>query len=576
MSYIKTTTARTLIFFLFLLPLVSCRTVEKEKSGAAIRLNQLGYYPRSVKKVVVVNTKSTKFQIKTVEGNTVYEYILTKGKYWDKSGENVKIADFSDFSLPGKYFLSVKDAPPGHIFEISDDLYSSAFRAALKSFYYIRSGIDIEEKYGGKWSRKGGHPDTLCFFHKSAQRGKGFAPSPKGWYDAGDYNKYVVNGGISVGTLLALYEMCPGIAGDMFAEIPESGNGIPDILDEVKYELDWLLTMQTRTGAANMKLTSKTFSRFVMPDKDTLKRYFVGTGTAPALNLAATTAMAARIYKSYDAGFADRCLKTAEKAWKWAVENSDVPFENPDDISTGEYGDTDFTEEFWWAASELYLTTGDELYENYLLTRKPYLTFAAGENWRTFLGNLGSFSLLVSAKKIPSSLKKTLNAKLFSTADTLLKIAGTIPYRIPVDNFVWGSNSDILDAAMVLAYAYKLSGNKKYLYGVIETTDYIFGKNATGYSFMTGFGGKTPIHVHNRICASDGIVEPIPGLIVGGPNSQRQDVAAGVTYPSGFEAKSYVDAEASYASNETAINWDAPAVFVLGFLTECSSVSRGR
>ncbi len=536
-----------------------------KKEQTQIRINQIGYYPHAVKKAVVVNTSSKDFALKSKEGKTVFKSQLTKGKHWDKSGENVKIADFTSFTKPGEYYLQVGKTK-SCTFAIKDNLYADAFHAALKSYYYIRTGMDIDEKYAGKWHRKAGHPDTLCYFHPSAERGEGHAPSPKGWYDAGDYNKYVVNGGVTVGTLLALAEMYPDRAADKFSNIPESGNGKSDLLDEIKYELDWIMTMQTPDGASNMKLTSKGFTGFIMPEKDKTDRYFVGKGTAATLNFAAMMAMAGRIYKAYDPAFAQKCLNAAEKAWQWAEKHPDVPYTNPPDIKTGEYGDTDFTEEFWWAASELYLATHGEDYEKYLLTHKPYMTFIVGESWRVFLGNLGSFSLIMSPEELPDKLKEKLDAQLLRTANQLLDALNKIPYRIPIDEFVWGSNSDIQNAAMVLAYAYKITGDKKYLDGVVETMDYIFGKNATGYSFMTGFGCKTPMHVHNRICGGDTIVEPIPGLIAGGPNNDRQDMAAGVVYPDTLPAKSYVDVEPSFASNETAINWNAPAVFVLGFL----------
>jgi endoglucanase len=184
--------------------------------------------------------------------------------------------------------------------------------------------------------------------------------------------------------------------------------------------------------------------------------------------------------------------------------------------------------------------------------------------------NLGSFSILLNNNKLPESLKNKIKQKLFEAADALLEKINKVPYRIPIDQFVWGSNSDIQNAAMILAYAYKFSDKQKYLDGVIETMDYIFGKNASAYSFMSGFGCKPVMHQHNRISASDNIKAPIPGMISGGPNQNKEDDISGtkfgVEYPDTFPAKCFIDNQKSYASNETAINWNAPAVFVLGFL----------
>ena len=531
-----------------------------------IRINQVGYFPGSIKKAVVVDVKKDGFYIKNSEGATVFKGKLSKPQYWDKSGEEVRIADFTKLTKPGKYVFYVEELDKGCPFNINQDIYGQPFKAALKSYYLIRASMPIEKKYAGKYARKEGHPDSVAYFHPSAGRGEGKASSSKGWYDAGDYNKYVVNGGVTVGTLLNLYEMFPGLVKDGFTNIPESGNKVSDLLDEVKYELDWMLTMQTPYGASNMKLTSKKFTGFIMPDKDKTDRYFVGIGTAPTLNLAASMAMAARIYKDVDPEFANRCLISAEKAWNWAVKNPYVVYKNPADIITGEYSDKDFTEEFWWAASELYLVTKGAEYKNYLTTHEPYLKFEVSESWRMFLGNLGSFSLLMSDEKLPDGLRKKLERKLVTVADDLMSQLKNNPYLIPVDKFVWGSNSDVGNAAMFLAVAYQVTGEKEYLNGVVLTMDYIFGKNATGYSFMTGFGCKTPMHVHHRISGGDNIKEPLPGFIVGGPNVNREDEGAGVNYPHKEPAKSYVDYEPSFASNETAINWNAPVVFVLGFL----------
>ena len=537
---------------------------------AAIRYNQLGYFPQGVKKAVVVNSTAGSFTLKNLSGTTVFKGNLIPAGYWNKSGEQIKIADFSSFNKPGKYVLFVKDAGQTCSFEIKSNLYHNTFKAALKSYYLMRASVPIEKKYAGIYHRKTGHPDTLCYFHPSTRQLAVSAPSPGGWYDAGDYNKYVVNAGVSVGTLLCLYELYPNLAEDGFSNIPESHNGKSDLLDEIKYELDWVLSMQAPDGAAYFKLTSKNFSGFIMPDKDKSKRFFVGKSTASTLNFTAMAAMASRLYRTYDSTFSNKCLRAAEKAWQWTLLNPNIVYKNPKDISTGEYGDSDFTEEFWWAAAELYLVTQKQDYLNFLTSHEPYLKWKPGESWRVFVGNLGSFSLLLSHTKLPDELRSTLQKKLQNTANLLLEKQSAIPYRIPVDEFVWGSNSDILNAAMILAYAYQLWGEQKYLGGIIETTDYIFGKNATGYSFITGFGCKQIMNPHNRISSADGIEKPLPGLVAGGPNQNRNDdkakVPYGVVYPDKHPAKSYVDRQASYASNENAINWNAPAVFILGFL----------
>jgi endoglucanase len=167
---------------------------------------------------------------------------------------------------------------------------------------------------------------------------------------------------------------------------------------------------------------------------------------------------------------------------------------------------------------------------------------------------------------LEASEKSKLENQIVQDATALLKKMNEIPYRIPIDEFQWGSNSDVADAAMEFAIAWKISKDDKFKQAVLETTDYLFGKNATGYSFVTGLGTKSTMHPHHRISASDGIEQPIPGLLAGGPNMGMQDKGNIKAQYDKYPAKCYLDITESFASNEVAINWNAPLVFVLGFL----------
>lgn len=431
--------------------------------------------------------------------------------------------------------------------------------------------MPIEEKYAGIYHRPTGHTDLALPYHPSTGHTQGRLDSPGGWYDAGDYGKYIVNAGISVGMMLSAYEQYPQAYPDGSVNIPESGNDIPDLLDELKYEIDWMLTMQDDDGGVFVKVTTLTFGPFVMPDKAPKDRYVIGKSTAAALNLSAVCAMAARIYQPFDADFADRCQTAAIKAWQWAVKNPEVYYDkNPDDVKTGAYNDTVLDEEFFWAAAELFTTTGGQEYLQNIQLLLGNITFRTGENWRNYDDNLGYYSLLGPASKLDEPQKKQVVGGLLKLADTLANQLTNNPYRIPIDKFQWGSNSDILDAAMIFANAYKASTDKKYLALAIETFDYLLGKNATGYSFVTGFGSKSPMHIHHRPSESDGIIAPYPGFVAGGPNGGMQDkgdlARNGLKYADTHPARAYIDAQPSYASNEICINWNAPCVYMLSFL----------
>ena len=380
-------------------------------------------------------------------------------------------------------------------------------------------------------------------------------PSPKGWYDAGDYNKYIVNSGISTYTLLRAYLDFSDFYDSRQWNIPESTNTKPDMLDEILWNLGWMATMQDQDGSVFHKLTTLNFAPDVMPHEANEQRYFVGKGTAAALNFAAVMATAARVFPAS----ANTYQSAAESAWKWAVENPDMPYKNPDNVSTGEYGDSNFDDEFAWAASELLITTGKSVYLDALNT---HLGAPSTPNWGSTMG-LAYLSLLKEGKaRLSSSLYDTLESDFLSYADQLVDADATSGFHVAMreNDFVWGSNGVAMNHGMILATAYSLTQNNSYRTAMSHLVDYVLGKNPTGYSFVTGFGTKPPRFIHHRQSQADTIADPVPGFVAGGPHSGQQD---GCDYSSDFPAKSYVDDWCSYASNEIAINWNAPLVYTL-------------
>jgi endoglucanase len=280
--------------------------------------------------------------------------------------------------------------------------------------------------------------------------------------------------------------------------------------------------------------------------------------------------MAARIYEPFDKDFASACLVAAEAAWQWSVRNPEQYYaKNPEDVHTGAYNDTNLNEEFFWAAAELFITTQrSEYYEN-IQAKLGNITFRLEENWRNYNDNIGYYSLLDESSPLSEGQKKIVGDGVVRLAKELSEKHRNIPYQIPVDHFVWGSNSDVLDAAVIYANAYEQTGDKRFLDLSIETFDYLLGKNAVGYSFITGFGDRRPMNIHHRPSVADGIDAPYPGFVVGGPNFRLQDEVslhqAGFSYASELPAKAYIDAVPSFASNEICINWNAPAVYMLAF-----------
>lgn len=555
------------LLFLLMTSCVSSVNVEEYQQSDQIRINQLGYYPSSVKEFVTADLEAASFILVNDQGQKVFKGNLLDRGSWEVSGEQIRVGDFSKFNKTGSYFIALNTGERSYSFEIKTDLYKEALDASIKSFYYQRASMAIEEPYGGHFSRVAGHPDTGLKFHPSSGKTEGTLESPGGWYDAGDYGKYVVNAGITVAQILNLVELYPGIIEDNSLNIPESGNGISDLLDEIAYELEWVLSMQDVDGGVFHKLTAPGFGPFIMPEDYTLERVIIGKGSYSSLSFAAMMSQASRVYAEIDPDWALSLLTSAESAWRWAVENPEVYYRNPPDVNTGDYGDKDLDAEFYWAAAELYISTGEQPYLDYLLNNEQPYIHKETNSWKFFSRNLAFHTLLVNRDRIDTGLAESLTKNHLALSDQILQKMDSIPYHIGVDHFEWGSNSDVLNQAMILCIAHELTGDLAYLDGVISSADYIFGKNATGYSFLTGYGSKQVMFPHHRPSGADGVVDPVPGFILGGPNKDKQDKQY-VEYASEYPAKSFEDVQNSFASNEVCLNWNAPAVFVLGYLEE--------
>jgi endoglucanase len=326
-------------------------------------------------------------------------------------------------------------------------------------------------------------------------------------------------------------------------------------------------------GGVYHKLTNAIFDKFEMPDKATAPRYVVQKGTAATLDFAAVMAQASGVFKKFPKelpGLADSCLMAADSAWAWAIKNPNVVYDqNAIDkkfspkIMTGAYGDRFFRDEFIWAASELFVTTQNpEFLKNINLLPDGTMPVPSWSQVKL----LGYYTLIKHSNEFGENAPKELpeiKKRLIALADTLIKGAHEDAYETVIDksprNFYWGSNGAAADEGVALIQAYKLSNDPKYLDYALDNLDYILGRNGTGYSYVTGYGSKTPMHPHHRPSFSDGVPEPVPGLLVGGPNPGMQD---GIKVPSKVPDEAYIDDYRAYAVNEIAINWNAPLAYL--------------
>ncbi len=539
--------------------LLTCLSLIAYSQTGNIRINQLGYYPAANKMALVIHTQASTFElVNALDGSLEFSGNMSPQKYWADAGDSLKICDFSTFTKPGNYRIRIPGFGESFEFEISNTVLRNAAYASLKSYYYKRCSYELTNPYAGLWARGAGHPDTSCILHSSTGK-SGKISSPGGWYDAGDFGKYVVNAGISVATMLSFHENFSAFFSDSSTIIPESGNGQSDLLDEVKYELDWLKTMQDEDGGVFHKLTTLNFTGTIMPEDASRDRYVIGKSTASTLDFAAMMAMAGRIYQEYDADYANDCMARAIEAWNWAKENPAIYFNNPPDVSTGNYGDGDVSDEFIWAAAELFISTGEAEFKSYLESKSNSLSYNGEPGWPN-VQPLASLSLATRANGLSEALLNTIRNSIISKSDYWLNQIESSESRIPQFGYYWGSNASISNIGVGLLYAHILTDDDKYIKGAAECADYILGKNGTGFSFMSSYGARTPMHFHDRPSSADGIIQPIPGYLAGGPNMNQEDRQK---YPFSNPAKSYIDEEASYASNEICINWNSPLTVLL-------------
>ena len=551
-----------------------------------IRLNQVGFAPLQEMTATIVLPDSTvdpyatTVVITNAIDDTVWIGVPAVTKNNPGSGKRCQIIDFSALEREGDYTLFVNNpafsasAP----FVIREHPYKELTRAALRAYYHQRASMATEEPYAEGYARPAGHPDDHVLVHASAataERPEGTViSSPGGWYDAGDYNKYIVNSGYTMGVWLMAYEFNRDYFDTLHLNIPVTGNPssvtppCPDMLAEAMYNIRWMMTMQDLDGGVYHKLTEPNFEGFIRPDQCKKPRYVVMKTTAATLDFAATMALAARVYAPYDPEFCAQATDAAIRAYAWAQAHPEVYYDQPamnkqfkPEITTGAYDDFDVTDEFFWAATELHLLTKAKEYALDVIRYKSQIAGYLPAVW----GNVGELAMLeiLMHRDLYQGFPDEFQDALLHHLEPYLDEATTVsvflsPYGNREEDFFWGCNSEgCCWRGVECLYAYRLTGEERYRINAERCLNYILGQNATGFCYVTGFGTHPTSHPHHRLSYSHA-KGTLPGFLAGGPNPARQDAETdGVKYPKNVPAdESYLDYQPSYASNEVTINWN--------------------
>jgi endoglucanase len=557
-----------------------------EAADSDVKVSSIGYLSGRVKRASIT-AAATSFTVKRdADGSVAYTGTAGAAKTDPDTSQSIAVADFSQLSETGKFYVDVAGVGRSVTFPIGNDVYREAFVATMLGFYGWRCNTAVEFTFAGQTYAHGAcHMDDAYLDYIGTPGGK--RDGQKGWHDAGDYGKYVVNAGITGGSLLAAWEEYSSVISTYSWPIPETGGTTPDFLDEVRWELEWVLKMQysASDGRVSHKMTSLTFDQpydggtaidhWVMPEKDLQTRYFVPWGSAATADFVAVLAKAARIYQTYDSAFSDQCLAAAKVSYAYLQANT-ANQTVTDPTTTGAYTTTD-SDDRLWAAAEMWETTGDTAALTDFETRAAKFNTGtttyvdADFDWGN-VKNLGMFVYLQSQRTGRNATTvAAIKTSLTTAADTLVTNRNNSGYGRALSGksgqYYWGSNGSVARTCMLLQVANRLSPKADYLDTCADQIGWIFGRNYYNRSQVTGIGIDPPMHPHHRPSQSDGIDSPWPGLLVGGGNNTSTQAAGG----NKNGATNWTDDVNDYELNEVAINWNAPLTYALASFLDAYS-----
>ncbi|NLP26759.1 MAG: glycosyl hydrolase family 9, cellulase [Clostridiales bacterium] len=524
-----------------------------ENDMQSILINQVGYKPESKKIAVFRNIANEKdFSVINADtGSIVYTGMLYGEKPNPSAGETNFYGDFSEVTAPGNYYIKCGDLHDSYTFNISENVYKNLLDDTVRMMYLQRCGVIIEDSE---------------FDHKACHTGRAIIYGTNetidvsgGWHDAGDYGRYVVPATKTIADMLYAYDANPSIFGDDL-NIPESGNGIPDILDEVRYGLTWLFKMQAESGGVYHKLTCRDFPSYIMPEEEIGQLIVTPISTTATADFAAAMAMGYEFYYEIDRNFAEACLDAAKKAWNFLEANPNLIFSNPKDISTGEYGDTSDFDERYWAAAQMYRATGEEKY----LQALEKMQTRTGLDW-PLVGDYGNIAILTMDDTDNSSeLYKNMKKSIITQANNLNTITAINAYSVGVSKFNWGSNMTVANAGVILGIAAELDNDRDYMNSAESNLHYLLGTNPLATCFVTGYGTLSPKNPHHRpSMAKD---KTMKGMLVGGVNSNLEDSAAKAYLTNEPSAKRYIDHSESYSTNEVTTYWNSSLIYLIALI----------
>ena len=540
----------------------SAQNISIDKGDVDINLNQIGYRTKDEKIAIFRNTTDDAFDIvDTTTGKVEFSGKIEGSFAANDAGETVSYGDFSEFKKAGTYEIETASGTESYAFSIDDHVYDDAFNSVCKMLYLQRCGMELDTNEAGDFAHSACHTQKATVYGTSQQ-----IDVSGGWHDAGDFGRYVSPGAKAVADILLAYENYPNVFSDQTG-IPESRNGCADILDEARYELEWMLKMQAKDGGVYHKVTGKNFEPTEIMPQDVHDELFVlPVSTTATGDFAAVMAMAARVYKDIDADFASTCETASKKALDYHTAHlGERNYQNPSDVVTGEYPDFTAKDEYLWALCELYKTTGDTKYQDMIISFDLSSLPDSGLGWQTV--DLYACYAYATANNTDENMKKQLVDRLNTSVDTILANIEYDGYHSSIKgDYPWGSNMTIANNGMILLFMDQINHTTTKKEAAKKQFDYLLGNNSVSYCFVTGFGGHSPQEPHHR--PSMYLKKTMPGMLIGGANSNLEDPFAQAVLQNTPNAKCYVDNNQSYSCNEITIYWNSPLIYLMAGIME--------
>lgn len=523
-----------------------------------VRVNSIGFLPGLNKRATVFSAAgSNTFTVRRAsDSSAAFTGFLSAAAVNSDTGESLRQANFDALTETGTFYVDVASVGSSVNFKVGANVYNPSLRLNMMGFYNQRCGVATSQTYNSEtWGHAACHTGDAFMDHYDGSSGVQ-RDATGGWHDAGDYNKYIINAAAAVAPMLHAWLWHKAKLQDMV--LPQGVNAaLPDFLEELKWELDWMKKMQFPDGRVSDKVTvwGGFEAYYLMPQDHTDPRYFTTWGTAEIASFTAVMALGARVFQPYDSAYAAGLQAAADLSYAYLQANPGNVTANISGTPQGNYTQSDGDARLW-AAAEMWESTGSAAALADIEARMTAMGADKSDSYFDWnnLSNFGTYTYALSARPgRNATLVADVRGDIVQDGNDLTNARNSHGYGRAATSYFWGANGIVARFGYVLDAAYQISGNINHLNALQDQLGWIYGRNYFCRSFVTGDGVDPPLYPHDRESSSDAAISPKPGHLVGGG------------HPS---ATSWLDDASRADFNEIAINWDGAMTVALAALVD--------